>query len=101
MPRPLIIAEITKLIVTILIVGIGLVVSTQAQTEFNGKTIGTISIVFARGGTSTADEEEFRSVAANALGTTYSVVRVRDSIEALHRTGRIISVDVEALVTAT
>ena len=87
--------------IAIFVVAAVLVLDSQAQTEFNGKAIGTISIVFARSGTSTADEEEFRSIAANALGSTYSVVRVRDSIEALHRTGRIISVDVEAQATAT
>jgi outer membrane protein insertion porin family len=72
-----------------------------AQTDLNGKTIGTVSIVFPTGGANTADEEEFRSVAANAAGPTYSVVRIRDSIEALHRTGRIVSVEVEAQETAS
>jgi outer membrane protein assembly factor BamA len=83
---------------------IAAVVSTSpvfAQTELNGKTIGRILIVFSTGGASTADEEEFRSVAANAAGPTYSVVRIRDSIEALHRTGRIVSVEVEAQETAS
>ena len=72
-----------------------------SQTVFNGRSIGTISIVFPTGGPSTADEEEFRSIAANAAGPSYSVVRVRDSIEALHRTGRIASVEVEAQETSS
>jgi outer membrane protein insertion porin family len=76
-------------------------VSVFSQNEFVGKSIGNITIVFPTGGASQADEEEFRSVAANALGDAYSVVRVRDSIEALHRTGRIASVDVEAQATAS
>jgi outer membrane protein insertion porin family len=84
-------------IVIISIISIfALTATAAAQTELNGKPIGTISIVFPTGGPSTADEEEFRSVAANAAGANYSVVRVRDSIEALHRTGRVVSVEVEA-----
>jgi len=66
------------------------------QSDLAGKPIGTIDVVFSTGNPSPADEEEFKSIASNAAGSTYSTVRIRDSIEALHRTGRIASVDVEA-----
>jgi outer membrane protein insertion porin family len=72
-----------------------------SQAELNGKSIGTISIVFPTGGPSVADEEEYRSIASQAVGASYSVVRIRDSIEALHRTGKIVSVEVEANETAS
>ena len=75
---------------------IGLAASLPAQTEFNDRPIKSISIVFPTGSPSQADEEEFHSIAEQAVGDKYSVVRVRDSIQALHRTNKIIAVDVEA-----
>lgn len=101
MPRVRKTNKLIKFAIAILFLAAWLVPEACGQAELNGKPVGTISIVFARGGTNTADEEEFRSVAANALGPTYSVVRIHDSIEALHRTGRIVSVDVEADETAS
>jgi outer membrane protein insertion porin family len=70
--------------------------SALAQADLNGKRLGNISIVFPTGGQSAADQEEFRSLVANAVGEVYSTVKIRDSIEALHRTGRVASVEVEA-----
>jgi len=67
-----------------------------AQIELNDRPIRSISITFPTGSSSQADEEEFHSIAEQTVGDKYSVVRVRDSIEALHRTNKIISVDVEA-----
>ena len=67
-----------------------------AQIELNDRPIKSISINFSTGVPSQADEEEFHSIAEQTVGDRYSVVRVRDSIEALHRTNKIISVDVEA-----
>ena len=74
----------------------GLTVSVAAQTELNDRPIKSISIIFPTGSPSQPDEEEFHSIAEQTVGDRYSVVRVRDSIEALHRTNKIISVDVEA-----
>ncbi|HYJ91176.1 MAG TPA: POTRA domain-containing protein [Pyrinomonadaceae bacterium] len=67
-----------------------------AQVELNDRPIRNISIIFPTGGSNQADEEEFRSVAEQSVGDKYSVVRIRDSIEALHKTNKIVSVDVEA-----
>src|SRR5215470_6371003 len=80
------------------IVAISLIAATAlfAQTEFNDRPIQSISIVFPNGGPNPTDENEFRSIAEQAVGATYSVVRIRDSIEALHRTNKIVSVEVEA-----
>src|SRR5437773_9187543 len=71
-----------------------------SQQKFDGKPIQNIVVAFDSGGPSVADEEEYRSVASQVLGNTYSVVRIRDSIEALHKTGKIISVTVEAAETS-
>ena len=71
-------------------------VQTYAQLDLTGKHIGAIDVVFPTGGPSPADEEEFKSIATTAAGNTYSTVHIRDSIEALHRTGRVASVDVQA-----
>ena len=86
---------LTALIMTVSILLL-LVAQGIAQIDLNGKNINAVSIEFPTGGKSTADEEEFRSIASTAAGSTYSTVRIRDSIEALHRTGRVVSVDVEA-----
>jgi len=71
-------------------------VSVMSQTGLDGRTISHIEIVFPTGGPSASDEEEFRAIAGQAVGPSYSVVRIRDSIEALHRTNRVDSVEVEA-----
>jgi outer membrane protein insertion porin family len=70
--------------------------SVGAQSDFSGKNIGSITIEFPTGGKSAADEADFLSVVTNSLGPTYSAVQIRDSIEALYRTGRVVSVNVEA-----
>src|SRR5262245_5185836 len=80
------------------VVGISsiLAITLFAQVELNDRPIQTITIVFPDGGPNPADEEEFHSIAEQAVGATYSVVRIRDSIEALHKTNKIVSVSVEA-----
>lgn len=88
------------MILTIIAVSLCAIVSV-AQTDLNGKSIHAISIEFPTGGKSTADEEDFRSIVANMMGPKYSAVQIRDSIEALHRTGRVNSVDVEAQETTS
>jgi outer membrane protein insertion porin family len=91
--------ELTRPLAVVLLLSFAAVVGVS-QTDLNGKSIGSIAIVFPTGGPSTADEEEFRNIASTSAGTTYSTVRIRDSIEALHRTGRVVSVDVEAQPTS-
>lgn len=72
------------------------VCSVHAQTQYDGRTIGNIAVVFPTGGESSADEEEFRAVAAQEVGNNYSAARIRDSIQELHNTGKIVAVTVEA-----
>jgi len=67
-----------------------------SQNGYDGRPISRIDIVFQSGGQSAADEEEFRSLAMQAAGSTYSVAKIRDSIDVLHRTNRVDSVQVEA-----
>src|ERR1041385_2002826 len=77
-----------------LAVSIGFAGLATGQTGLNDRPIQGISIVFPTGGPSPADEEEFHSIAQQAVGSTYSSVRVRDSIEALHKTNKVVAVDV-------
>jgi outer membrane protein insertion porin family len=81
---------------SVIVVYSTLAIALIAQVELNDRPIQNISIVFPNGGPNPADEEEFHSIAEQAVGATYSVVRIRDSIEALHKTNKIVSVSVEA-----
>ncbi|MFN6962432.1 MAG: POTRA domain-containing protein [Pyrinomonadaceae bacterium] len=72
-----------------------------AQNRFEDRPVGTIEIVFEESGDGNGAAEQFRAVAAEAVGARYSTVKIRDSIEALHRTGKIVSVEVRAAENAT
>ena len=71
-----------------------------SQNRFEDLPISAVEIAFEGTDRSTADSNEFRVIAENALGTTYSAVRVRDALAALYATDRIVSVIVEATETA-
>ena len=63
-----------------------------AQSKFEDRPITNIDIAFERAGADESSKEQFRLIARNALGERYSAVKVRDAIEALYRTNRIVSV---------
>jgi outer membrane protein insertion porin family len=67
-----------------------------AQTNFENRRIDNVEISFDGGEQNASTAEQLRLTAADALGTTYSAVRVRDSLAALHNTKRIVSAIVEA-----
>jgi outer membrane protein assembly factor BamA len=71
-------------------------IDVSGQNRFEGRTIANIAIVYDGSDKDTSPSEVFRSVVTDALGPTYSTVRIRDSIEALHKTGLIVSVVVQA-----
>lgn len=51
-----------------------------------------MDIAFERAGADESAKEQFRLIARNALGDIYSAVKIRDAIEALYATKRIVSV---------
>ncbi len=66
-----------------------------AQTngsKYEDQPISNVDVAFERAGGDDAAKEQFRLVARGELGEKYSAVRVRNAIEALYKTGRIISV---------
>ena len=66
------------------------------QSQFEDRKLSAVEISFESGERNEAESEEFRSIARNAVGSTYSTVRIRDSIEKLYGTGRIAAVTVSA-----
>jgi outer membrane protein assembly factor BamA len=71
------------------------------QQEFKDRHIDKIDIAFDGAGSTESDVEEFHLIVADALGPTYSAVHIRDSIDALHKTGRIVSATVSAEASGT
>lgn len=67
-----------------------------AQSKYEDRAIQNIIIAFEGSDRSTASAAEFEVIARNALGNTYSTVKVRDALEALYRTEDIVSARVEA-----
>lgn len=68
----------------------------RAQSEFEHNMISKVDISFGGDVTDIAAAEPYRVIINEAIGDTYSATRLRDSIQALHNTGKIESVVVEA-----
>lgn len=67
-----------------------------AQSEFEDRRIERIDIVFEGADRNLSVAEQYRLIARDELGATYSTVKIRDAIEKLYRTERIVSISVEA-----
>ncbi len=67
-----------------------------AQDGYEGKTISGLTVTFEDGDENASVAEQFRNIAREAVGTSYSAVRIRDAIEQLYATRRIVSVVVQA-----
>lgn len=67
-----------------------------AQHNFEGRRIGEVSIVFDRPDPRPAVAEPFRIIARDAIGQTYSAVRIRNAIADLYQTEKVEIVSVEA-----
>lgn len=67
-----------------------------AQPRFENLAIGEITIDLGSDDANSLTTEQFRLMTADAVGKTYSTVRIRDAIDRLYRTKRIASVEVEA-----
>jgi outer membrane protein insertion porin family len=68
----------------------------RSQNKFENRPIDRIDIAFEEAGDANGAAEQYRIVVADAVGDHYSTVRIRDSIEALHRTGKVVAVRVQA-----
>ena len=84
------------IVIPILIFLIILSISAFAQTKFEDRKISRIDIAFEGADNNTSAADQLRLIAGNALGETYSRVRVRDALAALYDTKRIVSARVEA-----
>jgi outer membrane protein insertion porin family len=87
---------VLRLAIGLCILFITAVLSIIAQNKFENRPIDRVDIAFEETGDNTAASEEYRLVVVDAVGNRYSTVKIRDSIEALHRTGRVVSVNVRA-----
>lgn len=67
-----------------------------AQDVYENRTISDIAIVFEDAGNNVEATEQFRIIARESLGTTYSTVKIRDAIERLYATREVASISVEA-----
>jgi outer membrane protein insertion porin family len=70
--------------------------SAHAQNRLEGRTIANIVVAFDPPDKDVSSTDQFRSVISDNVGTSYSSVHIRDSIAALHKTGRVVSVVVRA-----
>ena len=87
------------LLVCLFFVGILLLSSVPAfsQSQWEGRRIARIDIVFEGADRNLGVAEQYRIIARDELGPVYSTVKVRDAIQALYITDRIVSISVEAL----
>ncbi len=68
----------------------------QAQNKYEDLPIANIDINFEETNQDVSAAEQFRLIAKNALGTTYSTVKVRDALQSLYNTDKIVSASVIA-----
>lgn len=71
--------------------------SISAQTRYENRAIQNIIIAFEGTDRSTSSAAQFELIIKNILGNNYSAVKIRDSLDALYRTGNIVSARVEAI----
>lgn len=83
----------------ILLCGLLFSTSVFSQSKFEDRQISKVIITFEGTDRSTSSAAEFEQIARNALGTTYSAVRVRNALEALFQTDNIVNASVEATET--
>ena len=67
-----------------------------AQNGYENRDIVDVTVTFEGSDKNISAAEQFRLIARDAVGKTYSSVRIRDAIEQLYVTKRIASISVEA-----
>ncbi len=75
--------------------------SITAQSNYERKQIDKIEISFGQADINLPQAEQYRIIARDALGTTYSSTHVRDAIDALYSTKKIDTITVAATVNST
>ena len=68
--------------------------------DYENRPISEVVVAFEGADRDISASEQFRREAVDALGSTYSAVRVRDAIDRLYRTRQIASISVEATEAA-
>lgn len=69
------------------------------SNKYEDKKIGQVSIVFEGKDTDVSAAEQFRVLAVGALGERYSAVRVRDALDALYSSKKIVTAQIEATLS--
>jgi outer membrane protein insertion porin family len=67
-----------------------------SQNKYESLKIADIQITFEETGEDKSTDEQFRTLLRSVLGERYSVIKVRESLEALYDTGKIVSAKVAA-----
>lgn len=70
--------------------------SAFSQTNFENRFISEIEIKFEETGRERSSADQFLAIIKNVLGEKYSAVKIREALQALYDSGRIVSVSVEA-----
>ncbi len=73
-------------------------IAALGQNPYENKKILRVDITFEGSDRDVSSAEQFRALADSALGDTYSTVRVRDAIEKMYESDRIVSAAVEAIL---
>ena len=68
-----------------------------AQSVFENRRIENISVTFEGNDRAVAVAQQFELTLRNTLGENYSAVKVRDALDALYKTRRVVSIKVEAV----
>jgi len=66
----------------------------SAQNKYENRQISNVNIVFEGNDRDISASQQFELIARDALGTTYSTVKVRDAIQALYNSEKIVSASV-------
>ncbi|MCY7375708.1 MAG: BamA/TamA family outer membrane protein [Pyrinomonadaceae bacterium] len=74
-----------------------LLLTAQAQSVFEDRRIENVAVVFEGNDRAVSAAQQFELTIRGTLGATYSAVKVRDALDALYKTKRIVSVKVEAV----
>lgn len=75
--------------------------SVRSQNGSENKPIADVVVAFEDDDNNAAVAEQFRKLARDAVGETYSTAKIRDAIVRLYATRRVASVSVEAVNAAT
>ncbi len=67
-----------------------------AQNKYEDRSISNVRIVFEGKDSDVSAAQQFELIARNALGAKYSTVKVRDAIQALYNSEKIVSATVDA-----